>query len=140
MDDLIAFLNARLDDDERLASAASPGPWSENAESDEVMAVDGITVCDGFALSGNQLRATVAHIARHDPARVLAEVEAKRRILDEHRPIVDGDRDPAWPPPGHCAECWSPKHEDYHPWPCRIVRLLALSYADHEDYREVWKL
>jgi hypothetical protein len=76
------FLTARLDEDEAVARAASPGPWHPNAELDEVLAMDGITVADGFALSGPQTRATTEHIARHDPARVLADVEAKRRIVE----------------------------------------------------------
>jgi hypothetical protein len=55
------------------------------------------------------------HIARHDPARVLAEIEAKRRIVDltEHG----------------CGD-------DYQ----RVQRALALPYADHPDYDERWKL
>lgn len=145
VDELIAFFHARLDEDERWALAASPGPWSENAESTEVLAVDGITVADGFALSGNQLRATVAHIARHDPDRVLREVEAKRRILDEHA-SEDGDCSAcgraSWEEnPGaylrdepEMADVWRPTI-----WPCRTARLLALPYADHPDYREKWK-
>jgi len=83
MTSLADWLRACLDDDEACAAAASPGPWRPNAERDEVLAVDDITVCDGFALSGRQLRATVEHIARHDPARVLVEVAAKRRIVDD---------------------------------------------------------
>jgi hypothetical protein len=81
---IIEFLSARLDEDEAVARAASPGPWHTNAEAHEVLAVDDITVAEGFALSGPQTRATTEHIARHDPARVLAEVEAKRKIIAFH--------------------------------------------------------
>jgi hypothetical protein len=81
--DLVTWLRAALDDDQRAAESASPGPWHPNAESDEVWAVDDVPVAEGFALSGNQLRATVVHIVRWDPVRVLAEVAAKRAILDE---------------------------------------------------------
>lgn len=82
------FLNARLDEDEALARAAAPGPWHTNAEADEVLAVDGITVAEGFALSGPQIRATTQHIARHNPARVLAEIQAKRRIVEMYGQAV----------------------------------------------------
>jgi hypothetical protein len=58
MDDLIAFLQARLDEDERSAHAWLP--------------------------FGNPDAAARDHIARHDPGRVLAEVAAKRAILDLH--------------------------------------------------------
>jgi hypothetical protein len=70
------------------------------------------------------------------PARVLAEVEAKRRILDKHAfvqtkavgegmRVVDVDV---------CRTC-----SNKHGVPCATVRLLALPYADHESYREGWK-
>jgi hypothetical protein len=61
------------------------------------------------------------HIARWDPARVLAECEAKRRIVELvlDRPIRDhGDC--------KCESCWT-------------LRLVALPYADHPDYRAEWK-
>jgi hypothetical protein len=137
MDDLVVWLRQQLDEDERGALAASPGPWSPDAESHEVVAVDGITVADGFALSGPQLRATVEHIARHDPARVLREVEAKRRIVDEHV------HEHATEAPGFgCRVCdwqgsWSGVGDGG--W-CLTLRLLALPYSDHPGYREEeWK-
>jgi hypothetical protein len=132
MDDLMQFLRDRLAIEEHVAKAASPGPWHINAEGDEVLAVDDIVVADGFALSGRQLRATTEHIARHDPARVLREVEAKRRLLDLHEPgtqeYVDGDV---------CMVCTLQGDGPYYP--CDTLRLLALPYADHPDYREDWR-
>ena len=59
------------------------------------------------------------HFARHDPARVLAECEAKRRVV-------------AW------VKQW--------PWRAEppssvdgLLPLLALPYADHPDYDESWR-
>jgi len=75
------FLESRIGEDEALAVEASPGPWRADEECSEVLAVDGVTVAEGFALSGAQLRATTRHIAHHDPARVLAECAAKREVL-----------------------------------------------------------
>jgi hypothetical protein len=138
MDDLIAFLHARLDEDEKEAATASPGPWHANPEQDEVVAVDGETVADGFALNSQQLRATVRHIVRHDPARVLREVEAKRRILELHKAVHYRQYDPpAW----ICLECSSRDDDHYHVTdaPCETVRLLALPYSDHPGYKEAWK-
>ncbi|MGW4703253.1 DUF6221 family protein [Streptomyces sp. NPDC004285] len=120
MDDLIAFLRARLDDDAELALAASPGPWHPDEEHDEVLAVDDVTVAEGFALSGRQLRATVDHIARHDPARVLAEVDAKRRRLDQ------------------IAEAIAAGHDSYD-LAAVLLPLEALPYADHPDYQDTWR-
>jgi hypothetical protein len=74
----------------------------------------------------------------HDPAgygtdRVLREVEAKRRIIDEHEHELSGDK------PG----CWTcDEDRDYelipHGW-CLTLRLLALPDADDEDYDEAWR-
>ncbi|MFI5755633.1 DUF6221 family protein [Streptomyces sp. NPDC051569] len=147
--DMVTFVRARLDEDEQGASAASPGPWHLNAEGDEVLAVDDITVAEGFALSNRQLRATAAHIARHDPARVLREVDAKRRIVDLHGIVYreigwleNGDEERSETPV--CGLC-APKHSHYQrrddvpKGPCLTVRLHAAAYADHPDYRKEWR-
>ncbi|MER7077935.1 hypothetical protein SAMN02982929_07189 [Saccharopolyspora kobensis] len=126
--ELITFIRARLDEDEQIARAASPGPWHTDAEAQEVTAVDGISVCDVFALSNNQLRATAHHIARHDPARVLAEVDAKRRILALDETASSWTKGTAGATAGYAHAILSD-----------TLRLLALPYADHPDYREEWR-
>jgi hypothetical protein len=123
--DLADFLLARIAEDEEVARGASPGPWHPNAERDEVLAVDDITVCDGFALSGPQTRATTTHIARHDPARVLAECRSKRRIVE---PWSSGQDEADWR---------YGIHADAHEY---VLRVLAEQYADHPDYDEEWKV
>lgn len=151
------FLAARHDEDEAVAQAASPGPWHTNAESDEVLAMDDITVAEGFALSGPQVRATTAHIARHDPARVLADVAAKRAIIEDHG-WKYADPYESWKGDAYrerygdtrdsrlCTRCGgtSPhpnlgEVERRDSWPCTTLRLLALPYAEHEDYDEEWR-
>ena len=72
--------------------------------------------------------AVAGHIARHDPARVLAEVDAKRRMLAIHHPYVPE-------PDQACLGCaggivWTD---------CPVLRLLALPYASHPDYRAEWR-
>jgi hypothetical protein len=133
MTDLVEFLRARLDEDEVAASAASPGPWHVNDESDTVLAVDDIEVAEGFALSGPQLRATTAHVARHDPARVLADVEAKRLLIEHAETVssMDGQIEGGWGTRGSV-----PWNEDEG---IRLLRLLALPHADHPDYDESWR-
>jgi hypothetical protein len=67
------------------------------------------------------------HIARWDPARVLREVEAKRRIVD----WVVGAQAAAGEPPGFDpADAEALTH---------AVRLLALPYADRPGYDEAWR-
>lgn len=77
------------------------------------------------------------HIARWDPARVLAEVEAKRRILDEHQPVHGYD-----PNGPVCSTCGEPGNLGDETavvrWPCPTVRLLALPYADRAGYQAEW--
>lgn len=65
---------------------------------------------------------SAAHIARFDPARVLAECEAKRRVVTAIARWLDAHPDEDHVPAGDDALCW-----------------LALPYADHPDYREEWR-
>ncbi len=116
---LVEFLRARLDEDEAAARAVEPLGHSVDMggrRNDDRFAHGRM----GFASEDGMPRTlpdggASAHFARHDPARVLAEVEAKRRIL-EWAPIDLGE--------GHSTH---------------IFRLLALPYADHPDYREEWR-
>jgi hypothetical protein len=69
------------------------------------------------------------HIARHDPARVLAECEAKRRIVEE------------WDA-AHRVALASPQYsydEGIATGLLAALYALALPYADHPDYREEWR-
>jgi hypothetical protein len=77
-----------------------------------------------------------AHIARWDPARVLAECEAKRRIVAIHARDYGHEcpgegEDPIMIPAGWYG---SDGCRD-----CDVLRLLALPYASHPDYREEWR-
>lgn len=72
-DPLVAFFTARLDEEETTAKAAAGGPWT------------GSGPYVGAAGAGIIMQARhsedAAHVARHDPARVLRDVEADRAIL-----------------------------------------------------------
>jgi len=61
----------------------------------------------------------------------LAEVDAKRRIIDLHDDVSGG-----------CRTCMDAELSNDGPdaaaWPCPTLRLLALPYADHPGYREEW--
>lgn len=58
------------------------------------------------------------------PARVLADVEAKRRIVDVHVERAECER---------CA--WF----DDELYPCETLKLLALPYANRTGYDESWR-
>jgi hypothetical protein len=64
------------------------------------------------------------------PERVLAECEAKRRIVEEH-PDYGGYGE-------SCARC-AESSIDLAPWPCPTLRALASVWSDHPDYREEWR-
>lgn len=139
VDDLIAWLRAQLDEDERVARAAAILPygcaeWFSGAEGC-VFGKDPASELHvrGAVLSLDDIG---AHIARWDPARVLAEVEAKRRILDLHAES-DFPYDPDSAGPGNYS--WTPQCQGcYEDAPCLTVRLLAQPYAGRDGWREEW--
>ncbi|GAA1909276.1 hypothetical protein GCM10009737_08130 [Nocardioides lentus] len=115
---LVDFLLARIAEDEADARAASPGPWSlASDDPEQVVAVDGIEVTDAFALSGPQTRATAAHIARHDPARVLAQCRA-------HRDVITVVSDVGWTGSYAVRDV--------------VLGHLARAYRDHPDFDPAW--
>jgi hypothetical protein len=127
VNDLIAFLRAQLDEDERAARDAGGRNWGREAYGCVVDAADNGLIVYG---EGTPSREQADHIARHDPVRVLADVSAKRQILNEHR-VIDG----------RCHVCTAihDGHARRFRAPCPTLRLLALPYADHPDYREEWR-
>lgn len=138
MDELIAFLGARLDEDEQAARAASRGPWFVTHDPLGTHVENGDGVGRIVQRSGRDrlhddgAEENAAHIARHDPARVLREVEAKRRILDLHKVGRYGECETCDVGAQSCGCCgWGES-------PCDTVRLLALPYADQPNYRQEW--
>lgn len=119
--DLVAWLRAHLAEDERVALEAI----ADIGEGDGPPTVDEA----GRAVLGNRAirAAATAHIGRHTPRRVLAEVEVKRAIvgLHEHRTGTCLRWDPAAFDDAGGDGAWV--SEDV---PCRTVRLLASAYAD----------
>jgi hypothetical protein len=118
---LVEFLTAMLDDDEQTARAAGHGCGylhEHNADWVEVALPS-----EHNARPSYELR----FIKRNSPARVLAEVDAKRRIVEEH----GANQYRVDPCDAHDA--------NFATIPCDTLRLLALPYADHEDYDEEWR-
>src|SRR5260221_9892636 len=131
--DLATFLEARIADDEAPALAVGGSPEWQHDGSGQVF--NGGSVC--FLHAGPFTR--MAHyIARHDPARVLREVDAKRKIVAEHA------REPGMLPPS-CVRCCETNTAQYPQrwealmWPCPTVRAVVAVWSDHEDYDPAWK-
>ena len=132
-DDLVAFLRARYEDEETLAKAARL--YSEENGDDANWWWD-----HKLARSPNE-----RHIADWSPARVLAEVDAKRRIIDELGAARDNLRRSAanyaaWAnnEPEPYPDVRGSGAESLIPGLVRAVQLLALPHASHPDYRPEW--
>jgi len=124
VDDLIAFLRARLDEDGAAAEAA------------RAVCTEWYIACDDDSVTISALR---EHVGRHSPARALREVAAGRAILDEHGPgyPVTFPKPSGQPACGVChAGGWDWEPEQ---WPCPTVRHLAAVWSGHSDYRTEWR-
>lgn len=109
------FLLARIAEDEAVAVAAEPHEeWISVGKIED----SGMGTADG------------EHVARWSPARVLAECEAKRRIVELH----SGDAE--W-----CG--WTQGGDGTHADmgdDCDTLLALAQPYADHPDFDPAWRL
>jgi hypothetical protein len=114
---LTEFLLARIAEDEALATPAWPEDVGNAPLWDKPLRI----VPDDLGNSRTEF-----HLAIHT-ARVLAECEAKRRIVEECERHIPTE-------PGGCD------YGDLSPDLAeRVLSLLALPYADHPDYREEWR-
>jgi hypothetical protein len=131
MDDLVQFLRNRLSDDEQAAKAAASELGADWYYSDgSVLARRE----DDMVATGSQSfmeRERGEHIARHDPARVLREVDAKRRILNDVLPTMQADE-------LRIAGEWGVGSDPVREASDDLLSLLAPPYADHPDYRSEW--
>jgi hypothetical protein len=148
---LVEFLLARLAEDEAAALAATPGPWELRDLGDETFNSDdragwwwvwrkdvphyaGVMEVDhadpempiGVAAitdhdRGAPERSDAEHIARWNPARVLAEVAAKRAILTEIERILPVCIDPMTPAG-------------------MVALAMAQPYADRPGFDPAWNV
>lgn len=150
---LAEWLTERLDEDERVArevEVQDGARWSSAVHVGDYINTSVVTdvpasklqpsAYDGDLVLGNGDsviarcgqdydggKARAEHIARHDPARVLADVAAKRRIVSDvqrvthHDPLRQGDY---WRGVRDAAEGY--------------LRLLSLPYASAPGYRDEW--
>lgn len=140
MTDLIEFLRTRLDEDEQTArdalhaDAVNPGVWTtEHHNSATHSEPNRCHIAEDrsgnyWSVAHEVFIPNAEHMARHDPARVLAEVDAKRRLVSMFAPKLGED-----------VEAELAKGNDL-PWMGQqALAVLALPYSDHPDYREEWR-
>jgi hypothetical protein len=119
MDNLIVWLRQQLDDDERISRGARPGYFT-------------FDVLSQFSGLGD-----MAHVINHNPARELAEVDAKRQILDEvlrYEAKIDGE----WGCLHSAEQIGAGQCMEIRPSGVVAIRLLALPYAGRPGWREEW--
>jgi hypothetical protein len=109
VEDLVQWLRAQYDEDERIAREADPD-------------LSNLTGC--VEIEYPEIKADEEHALRHRPARVLRDIDAKRDLLrfaegvhDHHETFTAGV---------------AARLEV-------TLRLLALPYADRPGYREEWR-
>lgn len=149
---LVAWLRAQLDEDERKARAAyvkqqgDPEWWvsevmgaggacftvrsrRDNRPIARVQRLEGYDGGEpGDILEG---RAAAAHIAEHDPARVLREIACKRKLLALHA----GRHACSDAVPGNETQAM----QLFVYWTCPTVRILAEAYSDRLGWQEEWR-
>jgi len=130
----VAFLRARLDEDEGAAKLATKGPWTASGDG----YVLGVAGRPGDAqvpavVSAQTQQWNSGHIARHDPARVLREVRAKRRILF----LLEAAQKKADAMPGD----GSLEHavtKTTVTFLLTVAQTMATAYDDHPGYDRAW--
>jgi hypothetical protein len=132
---LVEFIRACLDEDQRVADELTlldPAPWSAEPNPS----------AEGTWEIVDAQRETVVHsdddccmtrdlaewIAAWDPSRVLAEIAAKRAILDFHEACGTGS--------GYCDDIGHPGSGEN----CVTTLYLAQPYRDRDGFDERWTL
>ena len=119
--DLAAFYAARLDEDEWIAQGA--------ARTDD--GYNGSWLPVYFGSGGFDARVD-DHIARHDPARVLREVAAGRKLLADYE-LAEAKQ------PHDDAEYAHGYADGIADGLLQAVKHRVSAYGDHPDYRAEWK-
>ena len=121
MTDIVTFLSARLDEDEAAAKDVPHDDWIDY---------------DGWAELTNDVK---AHAWRHDPARVLREVAAKRGLIEyafKAAAVRDSEYGCTHSPDdiraGHCP--------DEKPEELFILLTLANLWSEHPEFEPAWRV
>jgi hypothetical protein len=139
--DLTDFLLARIaeDEDDAREAAVEGRYWAHFGGGQIAHGTDDRQAWGDLA----HVRVYIApHIVRWDPARVLAECEAKRRIVEQH---LDNEsraiayRSPRWADAMNDEDRVEQRKAEARLGATDgVLRALALPYADHPDYDVAW--
>jgi hypothetical protein len=133
MEDLMQWLGAQFDEDERIARAATQGHWVWSREFVTPPGYHHRTV-------GPLEPGDAAFIAAHDPGRVLREIDAKRQLVARGGPFCTSDCDEPGNEPKNPDTNWTTPLE--HHFDCaayEAAAVIALPYTERPGYREAWR-
>jgi hypothetical protein len=145
------FLTARLDEEQRVAEAASSGPWTYQ----DVESVGGGRICDPTVEIANmsydppgelidprirrtrsweEADRTASHIVLWDPVRVLAEVAGKRKRITYLAELASMCPEDDWPSTGGMELA---PMADLARW---LLKVEGQPYAGHPEFRPEWAM
>jgi hypothetical protein len=138
--EMTAWLRAQAEADKAAAKAATPGEWA--ALDGGVMSIEDEGQWPVSVAQSRRDREDRVHIAIHDPRDVIADCDAKLRLLGLHEPVegVGGgtECEACGPnngsPPGLIAVI----RDDDGFRPCATVLVLASGYRHRDGWQEGW--
>jgi hypothetical protein len=119
---LIPFLRARLNEDAKIARSVTDQQTVESLDA-------ALSIAQPDATPAG-VRAIATHVVRWDPARVLAEVAAKRRIIELCGGAIEaGEIDPntTWNDDAAGAVVGE-----------QVLRIMTQAYVGHPGYDPAW--
>lgn len=120
MDELVAWYRQQLDDDERASKNAG---WDDPQWFFEPSRARVVTSKQRTVVSHSDgswmLESDGHHIARHDPAAVLADVAAKKKLL---------------------AALEDMAQDEYNPWAWNHIAILASAYRHRPGWKQKWEV
>jgi hypothetical protein len=152
MTEIADFLTARLAEDEAAARTVPPGPWwvDDDLEDANDVRLAGaepsvgraptIFFSPGAKVYGDEELAPFRFAARFDPAWVLADIAAKRALIDYafgNASNIDSEwGDGCSPEQIRAGEC-----RDTGGRAAMIpLRLLAAPHSEHPDFKPEWRI
>ncbi|MEW2421306.1 DUF6221 family protein [Streptomyces nigra] len=154
MDELVQWLRAQLDEDERITRAASwtddanawhaePSPFDARSAGQRWYVEDAMEdgVVSHVDPRASDDEGVARHIAEWDPVRVLREIDAKRQLVKLHSSAVlrAGGGAQYYNTQTVCRSCEPSYQFPEQSWPCPTLRLLAAPYSDRPGYQEEWR-
>jgi uncharacterized protein DUF6221 len=152
--DLADWLTRQLDDEEsaiKRLGVIDRGGWhviewydGEFEERGLTRRVDLHSRAGSITANGALPRSVAEHIARWDPARVLAEIAAKRRLLANHEKVTA--RELRWTAETDTHEmvsfescvCLESDVGYSGTWPCEDLIVSAAPYAGRPGWKDEW--